>query len=369
MEQLGLYSLLNLVKLHEQNIKIGVLRNEVTSFNRLLHVVSQAFECYQRRELYKFDALVMECFCQGRAGLFLHYQQLPQVDEEVAIGLATVKAAEEALSQIVFPDKWGTLRSVLEANEVDLGVPQRLQAIVLAYLLTVTKKEKAYDTGDSTDVSQLIKLGFSKGQAVNINKQARVALSALTVSFVQECSVELGDAELEEQVSDQFVLHDKSDLACPPCYAASDVLWRTLRKDGVPVVLKVFRYQNGSSTVVDKVTVVFKATNDRYVAWKGVLPSLDTPVWAMEAYCKKEALEPLEEYEHFLKERIEDIYYAYCAEHSQYPNNLVNFEPARNAERDRYKVMALEEGFCKKNPTSCVPYHAYASVLSHELSQ
>ncbi|MDP1836323.1 MAG: hypothetical protein Q8K75_10420 [Chlamydiales bacterium] len=332
----------------------------------IMNIALEACEAIEQRQMTGFDALVMECCCQIRAEMFAYFANSVDIALEVQYTKSVIAEAKEKIAHVKSPSKPCAFTDVMQEQQISLDIPEKIHALVAAYILTMTKitpPPHKYEAGDITDLKALVKSGFSKNFANNVNKTARKILSEYSVNFVQECAAKLPPTEkikmLQDHVSTPVV--DDSGVQSLSCFALSDVMYRSALQNNIPAVLIVDRHITGHPEPMDRVKLFYKPTPEGYQLASAEEFTPGTAAWVMEAYNFSE--EPPEPSKFQVK--LKDAYYAMMAQHAQYAVQYKNAETPDDPRLEKYQAIAQNEGYCRENPSKCVMVHIFCDTIEN----
>ncbi|MDP1834436.1 MAG: hypothetical protein Q8K75_00775 [Chlamydiales bacterium] len=344
----------------------------------LLGICADAMEAIKNRQMQMTDALVGESACHIRATMFALYV-MTGLSAELDSYIPKIREAQAVVSKIKLP-LWGEMMvdgkkkrvtlppasivEQLESNSVDTYVPRRVLLVALAYLLTLTKvPDPRYVVGDHTIREPLQKLGFSKDVADRTIKLAKKTLAEMSVEFVQQAAELCTEEEalaLRPFLAAEYVKNDAL-----PCFAYSDIMLRTLRQAGLPIMMQVTRHRSLDEPAVDRLNMVYQATPNGYVVADINKDWANQVGWIVQAYCVGDNLVSQEEHAGRLR-NFDELFLACVAEHEQYPSGAEEVLPM-DPRRETYKNIAIMQGLSRNSNHTCVIYHIFCDNLAEHL--
>ncbi|MDP1836320.1 MAG: hypothetical protein Q8K75_10405 [Chlamydiales bacterium] len=325
------------------------------SYGIVLDIVREAFENFEQGNLYNFDPLVGDCCCQIRSLMMAEAFNDAAAIADIMDAKARVDAAKGQLEQMVIPTRGNvSLVSFLtEANRVQIS--ERAQIIALSYLLTIVKQAAVkVELPDVINLTPLMQKGLSKGTAEKIVKKAQRVLSELSVKYVQEKALRLPD-ELQAMVTTPYVKTDKSGVQCQPFYYLTEVVLRSARERGVPIVLEVQRGEG-------KVEIPYMSNGEGYYI-SNQTPA-DMACMKVFGVASEQSDETLDDFRARLGTiDVLDIVRAGAANHPQYSAQIKDApELPNDLEMQRYIDLADRMGCTRDNARTCLISHIYPII-------
>lgn len=323
------------------------------NYQRFLTLVEEALSAFLAGNINQFDPQVGTTSCQAFALMFAEMAGDSSLKAEVRQLLPQITMAQQQVGELVFP-KMGKVSvvSLLGSDKV-ITVSERVYAIALGYVLTLARKSLKEE--HRSDPQALLRYGFTKQGAAKVVDTAKRALSAYSVSYVQQLAHHLS-SDLRGRLSDQFVRADAKGIKCQPFFALTEAVVQNVSRCGVPLRLNV---QRGNETVT--VDYLFDGTN--YRPSNNPLP-LGATVFRIDAEQASDADEPANVYlDRLLQHDILDLVRYGAAPHSQFPATYKGEELPEDLKLERYAKLGRELGCVPDNKSLCCIRHVFADTV------
>lgn len=329
----------------------------------IAQITRLALEAFQKGELKQFDALVGEEACQLRAKKILDlYKSKETLSNEITKVIEESKRADalfqvkKLVKKISFEEAFGSHHLIVSDN---------IRFIVLAYLLTQTKKEiqfhdRFYHIKDRTDLEWLQKnYELTQSQAKKIRETAEVQLASLSCDYILSLKENLPEREFEGK-------------RCVPCFPSIQVLLESMIQNKQKFLIEV-KLGNNERESCGKIQLLY-APNPEKTGFEQLQIDSQSPktpliVFAGNSLNENHKNDTIELFKKQIGEyNPEELILANSAQHSSYPGRVEDMS-LLTEERQKYIDFADKEGCKPDNMRLFCLDHIYPSTLEKELKQ
>ena len=336
----------------------GALASGLKEYRALLTAAQRAFTALDQGDLEQFDALVGENACQIRA-----VKVALIASRDLCRGMGRqVTAVHIKLEGGPFKIKQGiSLAELLKTQELDIELSREAQFIVQSFLLKMAKNLKAADAEaplfrkEAGDPGKLLQLGtITKSFAEKLCRNVRVQLATLSVQFIQESARALQDADLINMSSEVFVFKYKDCWPTLPMFWTYKTLTLTCLREKIPIVL-IAKFAASDAEVISEDALLVA----------GFEVDLTQPACFVQGVvsAKKKELLSAKAWRNIVARRGIEVILAGAAAHRQYPDAAERLATVKNEDYEKYKQLAIEEGYSLNNPSTFFIQHVYAAQL------
>ncbi|MFA5250080.1 MAG: hypothetical protein WC371_01560 [Parachlamydiales bacterium] len=347
-------------------------KTELNDYLTMLQLLEAAIDAQHGQFWEKFDAEVGENACQIRA-FFLALVIAPKNAFSPNLQLAELKTTiakirsqvGPALSSVNTLPTTSSLHEFLKEHNLLIKLKAPQVFLLLCFILSETKLHL-----EKTDklfrlcktVPKLLKSygNISTHFADKLIKKSRQKLSWLSVEFIQELALLAKDLELQEMVSEKYILRHNQCFCLPIFWSCKTILRLALvhkipfvlhvkiqekNLDGIQTLDEGYAFFKTAETCVD-----FKAAdlNQAAVVIQGI---------AVNTSFKNKTLWK----EQIQKYSLSEILLAGAADHKQYPDSTQDqrITSLNNLEHKFYQNFARQTGFALDNPSLFFIQHIY----------
>jgi hypothetical protein len=327
------------------------------------------------------DPLVGENACQIRAVLYSHLSQDHEIVPEIEKVCEMIEKNSGPLAKVVVGKTRLSLMDVLEANQLNICVPNRISStvcsILYGHILTVTKtsilsiKDIDVSLMESNDIKLLA--GVTKTFARDLIKESRRSLASYSINYLRSEVRSLPMSPKTEhliEVMERDVLSDPLGLQTAPLLPGMQILLASMKRRNISIVLRD-HMRDRSNKEMRTVVLLFNPTGQdgRYEAVENLgAVNKDQSGFVVEAVAiSDESRDNKQLASSLITVGIETIILANCAAHPQYGGGNKGVEPLLTEERECLKERAVKQGLCATNPELCRIYHIFAGLLSKHL--
>jgi hypothetical protein len=338
------------------NLKVdkSMIQPASIAANFIFDVAERALKDFQESRFENFDALVGDTACQIRVVMLLDLTR--NFDNlEISDIITRIQEVQKRLLNLNFrnliPRRQLEFEDFCKKNDLFLEIPYKYLFLIEAYILKQSSDSNAEKTKPE-NLQELTTVTVNKNFLEKIVRNTQKSLSRHSVEYLQTIA-----GRIKYSLPKNLVYVDKSGIQGLPCFIGIEILIRQLSEGKYYSIL---RCKNKLNSVR---SFLFKG-NKRLVAFEknAFEKKLLKPVFVVEGY--GEALD-----EKKVKQfGFEDILKANAAQHDQYFSEGKGRDPfessdERYEEVRKYRKLALEEGFCYKNPLTFCVEHIFCQPL------
>lgn len=325
------------------------------------------------------DPTVGENACQLRAVLYVDIFNARDFEELLSDTHNKIQFAKRNLDQFFLKqeNKLTTLRDVLDQNQADVLIEERMHLLLLGSVVEKIRDAKiAYSMSEEGQLilSQEIHIfdGWNKNvmppYAMRIiDKSTRRILSNYSILKLQEWSGLINDPEekqrLYQLVSGENIKTTKLELLSAPFFSSTQIWLHKIYLEDTPLILCINRMDSSTLKIINSSYFFFRVDGNRYVRTSENSIEDKCAAIRFEAISYKEPLLSDTELETELDKRdIRESILASIATHPVYGGDCKNVEgpTEENDLRQIHAVKADEYGVSLENPAVFRLIHIYA---------
>lgn len=345
----------------------------IKEYDFLLTSTELAMQAVEKGHLSCFDPLVGENACQIRAlKNCLIFSQFPINSHDLLTKIHIIKQKIKNLSldHAQVRDEKKTLKFLLTSENLEINLTYSEIYLIKSFLLTLVKTIKPpkadfpFIKNEYTDFKKLKDISpISTIFAESLIKKLRESLSAFSVSFIRELSINCASNHF---ISSHLACVQYKRLHCLPCYWVTKALLVKCIESAIPLVLVVRQMATDQNYAIGGETTLF-FSGGKYVDEAHLNPHAASLILLVNACRPNREFPQIGIWKDELQQKNPiDLILAYAASHRQYPgDNDHGIHQINDPEFSFYKKKAMEWGCSILNPSLFFLSHALCDRIEN----